>query len=228
MTTYLTQEELTALQAFARGESKDIDPDVVKKLSILHAEVELNLLKSYSGTRKRNAMLTERVERYRDKDRVRVAEGNFDETGLDSFEVAQGLLYQLQQLKTYRLTKSKVISILYEMYASWLHSKKERLFLENPVATEYGPQFWRVFKRLDTRAAVPYQVWKDLCEKKPGVAKFCQNAAEKYYDYKESDLQTPVLKSFPYRNATKENNGGKWGKPLSDAEIYAWKESLKK
>lgn len=228
MKEILTTEQLRSLIQLAEDERAPVDAEAVSALNYLNACVQRNLLKRYSAAARRNESLSDRLERYHNKEKEKVVTGEFAETGLDSHEVARALLYQLQQLKTYKLTKSKVISVLYEMYASWLHSKSERLFLEHPVATEYGPQFWRVFQRLDVRESVPYQEYKDLAGKNPGVAAFCKRAAEKYYDYKDSDLSAPVLKSVPYKNASKENNGGKWNKQIEDRDIYAWKSDQKK
>lgn len=227
MNEYLSPEDLAALTAFAQDDRAKIDPEQIERLNALHRAVERNALKNLTGLRKRNAMLNEKIERLRDKEKLKISVENFAETGLDSYEVALGLLYQLQQLKTYRLTKNKFISILYEMYASWLHSKQERLFLEHPVASPYGPQFWRVSERIKLAVPVQYKDWKALCEKNPGVAAFCKKAAEKYYDYAEGDLNRPLLKSEPYRNADKDHNGGKWNKEIADKEIYAWKDAQK-
>ena len=224
----ITPEQLKALIAFAEDEKAPFDPDAVIALSYLNGSVQRNAAKRLAAVTRRNEVLTERIERYRSRENSRIETGQFGETGLDSAEVAQALLFQLQHLKTYKLSKGKVIAILYEMYASWLHSKKERLFEEHPVATEYGPQLWRVFKRLNIYDTVPYEDYRALAAKNPAVAAFTKSAAEKYYDYKESDLTGPALKSLPYRNASKEHNDGKWNKEIDDREIYAWKADQNK
>ena len=228
MTPLLTPEQLKVLTAFVEDDKAPFDPEAVAALNYLHSCVQRNVTKRLASVTKRNEVLSERLERYRRTENSRIETGEFAESGLDSADVAQALLFHLQQLKTYKLTKGKVISILYEMYASWLYSKKERLFEEHPVATEYGPQFWRVFKRLNIYSTVPYADYKALASANPAVAAFTKAAAEKYYDYKESDLSGPVMKSLPYRNASKEHNDGKWNKELDDREIYAWKADQKK
>ena len=120
---------------------------------------------------------------------------------------------------------AKVIAILYEMYASWLGSKQERLFSHHPQATQYGPHFWRVANKCKDMNGT-YEDWKKIAELNPGMAEFCKNAAAKYYDWKLSDLTNSFIKSTPYKNALPINNGGKWGKEISDADIYAWKTNL--
>lgn len=227
MYTSLTPEIVSELIRFANDDKAPISENALQALNSLYGAVQYNLVKSYSGAVKRNAMLTEKIENMRARNRsVLAPETSFTDTGLDSVDVATGLLYQLQQLKTYRLGKNKINYILYEMYASWLASKGQRLFLEHPVANEWGPMFWRVYKKLDTRCVVPYDEWKRICALNPGVAAFCQNAAKKYYDYSDKTLSELFLKSEPYREARKEHNNGKWGKELSDTSIYKWKIEL--
>ena len=87
-----------------------------------------NTLRHLEGARKRNAMLTERLEKYKERKQEALEAGEFKETDIDSADVATALLYQLQQYPTYKLNKYKLNAILYEMYASWLYSHQERLF----------------------------------------------------------------------------------------------------
>lgn len=228
MTTYITPAELEVIQRYASGETREIDPELVERLEHLHNTVTRCIIKTCTGLQKRNALLEERIGKYRDREQQRVTEVGFDETGLDSFVVAQALLYQLQQLRTYKLTRGKVILILYEMYASWLASKRERLFIEHPVATEYGPQFWRVFKRINMGQTLTSDAWTDLTEQNPGVAAFCRNAAQKYYDYKESELRDTFMKSAAYRKAARDNNNGKWNGEIRDEDILQWKQKTTK
>lgn len=221
----ITEDEFKQLLAFADDERVKVDTDLLVRFSAMHADIERNMLKAYTGAKKRNAHLQERVDRMSERTHQSLLVGEFKETGLDSYEVAQALLYQLQQLQTYKLSKGKVILILYEMYASWLASKSERLFLERPVATEYGPQFWRVYKRIASATSpVAYADWKTLAEKNAGVAEFCKNAARKYYDYTDDTLKNLFLRSKPFKNASKEHNNGKWNKEISDIDIYNWKK----
>ena len=227
MRNRLSPEELERLIQFAEDDRKPIEPELVAKLYELHAAVQRNALKHLVGANKRNAMLSERFERQRAEKRAQIQLHQFGETGLDSLEVAKALLYNLQQLKAYKLNKSKVIQILFEMYASWLGSKGERLFTETPVATAYGPQFWRVYKHLSTDTTETYDSVKALAEKNPGVAAFVRNAANKYYDYGENELNNMFKKSVPYKNASSEKHGGKWNTPINDADIYAWKTNNK-
>lgn len=222
-----TEKHLEEIQRFASDDKALPSSEALEAFNSLYAIVQRNVYRNLIGTRKRNAMLQERMDKMVERREERILSGEFGETGLDSADVATALLYQLQQRKTYRLNEYKLQAILYEMYASWLNSKGERLFLEHPVATEFGPRFWRVFKRVDTKSIVPYHVWKAFAEKSPAVAAYCENAAKKYYDYAEGTLSRVYLASKPYKNAHKDNNNGKWGKELDDKEIRAWKEKTK-
>lgn len=223
MRTRLTAEELERLILFAEDERQPVDTELVTKLNELHATVQRNALKHLTGAVKRNKMLNEQIEKYRARRHTQLMQNEFAETGLDSLEVAKALLYNLQQLKAYKLNNAKVVQILYEMYASWLGSKGERLFTEHPVATSYGPQFWRVWKRLSSDTTETYDSVKAVAEKNPGVAAFIKNAANKYYDYGENELNNLFKKTAPYKNASPERHGGKWNVEISDADIYAWK-----
>lgn len=224
MRTILTHEQLDHLHRLIDGEKIVIDTEAIESLGQLSEAVTRCIARNYAAVRRRNDTLSERVERARAKTEQKLLAGEFSDTGYDSAEVALALLYQLQQLKTYRLTPYKVIAILYEMYASWLYSKGQRLFVEHPVAAPYGPRFWHAYKRLDTRVKVPYDAWKAVAEKDPGVAQFCKNAAKKYYDVNERSLNDMFTRTEAYKKALPEHNGGKWNKEIEDADIYAWKK----
>lgn len=222
----ITADELEHLTAFAEtGDTEALDTDAAQRLFNLAALVGRRLAEAGTAAAKRNLMLECKLEKYRKRDRE-AADGNgFTDTMLDSADVALALLYCLQERHPWRLTKSKVMLILYEMYASWLVSKKQRLFIEHPVAAEWGPQMWRAYKHIDVAADVPHECFRRLAEQSSAVAQFCRNAATKYYDCSEDDLRKIFTDSEPYRNALPERNGGKWGRPFSDTEIYAWRLS---
>ena len=226
MSVYISYEQLDQLIQYAIDGKNSIDLKVVQALAALNTAVQNNIVKELTGTRKRNTMLKEQLERKREARTEQLEEGNYKESGLDSADVATALLYQLQQLKTYKLSKYKVDAILYEMYASWLYSKGERLCVEHPVATEYGPRFWHALKRLDISQQVSAETWKTFAGTRPDLAAFCKNAAQKYYDISLSDLQTVFMNTKAYKNASASNNGGKWNKEIADTDIYTWKTQV--
>ena len=225
----LSPEEMATVVAFLDdGDTAAVDNGTLDKLFKLSMSASRKLAEVNQAVTKKNFSLERRLDRYRKQEEAAIAEGNFADTGLDSLDVGLALLYCLQQKKTYNLTKNMVIYILYEMYCSWLASKRERLFAEHPVVTEWGPQLWRVYKHLaNVKAPVPYDYWRNLTDQSPAVAAFCRNAANKYYDWKASDLKDIFIKSEPYRNALPKYNNGKWGKEISDSDIYVWKTNGK-
>lgn len=219
----LTIAQLQSLAAFAEDDRAALDLEAYNQLTELCNRVSRNIAKRVTGLQKRNDMLSDRLERFKDKRDEKRALGEFEETGLDSVEVYRALLYCLQQ-HTMNINKTRIMYIMYKMYSSWLASKGERLFLEHPVAQEWGPTLWRVSKRINLDK-VGHDEWKALTEKNPGVAAFCRNAADKYFDYPLKDLKAFFIKSAPFKKATPEFNGGKWGTQIDDKEIYLWATS---
>lgn len=230
MRVTLTPQQLQSLIRFAEDEHAHPDLEAVEALNVLNAAVQHRVAKMLGGQLKRNATLTERLDRYREREQRRIDTGELPGTGLTSLEVANALLYQLQKNGSQKISVGKTILILYRIYASWLYSAKERLFDEHPTTTSYGPQFTDAYLALKKRnlyERVPYEAWASLREKNYSVAGVIQNYATKYGPVPYEEIQEKLLKSLPYLNASKENNNGKWGKIISDADIYAWKKSTR-
>ena len=226
----ITPEELQDIMAYLEGTTSRMpEESTVSKLSALTAALTRKMMEDATSLRKKNFLLEKKLCGFQVKENIAALNGDFAETSLDSAEIAQVLLFCLKKYRTYEhLTKTKVIYILYEMYSSWLATKKERLCAEHPCSTEWGPQFWRAYKRLDVKADIPYSTFEHLAQQNPAVAAYCKNAAAKYYDWKEKDLRNLFTKSEPYRKALPEKNNGKWGKEISDADIFVWKTELNK
>lgn len=217
----LSPRELQMVMDYITDGKRDILlTDIPKRFNAVHAAFVSRLTAECNAASEKIFRLERRLDSEKVKKDKEIASGIFAEAGLDSAEIAQALLYRLQQLKTYRLTKGKVIIILYEMYSSWLASKKERLTIEHPVATEFGPQFWRAYSRLDVKIQMNSAALDSIRQQNPGVAVFIDNAARKYYDYHEEDLKKTAMKSAAYLNATAEHNNGKWNKEISDSDIF--------
>lgn len=226
----LTQEELESIINFVNDDTNEVAVpafDVIGNFQALYFSLQRKLAKEYENMQKKCFKMERRLERIDRHEEQKNAEGVFAESGLDSLEVADALLYHLQQLKVYKFTKNKFMSILFHVYASWLGSKKERIFLEHPVATEWGPQFWRVYKRLNLGLDVPFESVKVLQEKRADIAVYIRNAANKYYDCKEKELSEVHIKCRPYLNAQPHTNGGKWNKEISDSDIFLWMNNPK-
>lgn len=223
----ISPENLKAIEDFVNNETTVIPIEAATELQALFFAFQRKTLSCAKTYQEKSTSLTKRLERINAKAEKAAEQGEFSETGLDSVDIANAILYQLQLIGARVHNKNKIIYILFEMYCSWLGSKKQRLFIEHPVATEWGPQFWRVYKKLDIKTPVPESAWKELASSNPAVAAFTKNAAAKYADYHENTLKSYFIKGEPYKNATAEKNGGKWNKEISDTDIYIWKNSGK-
>ena len=228
MKASLTAAQLQTLIAFAEDERQSVDRASLDALSGLYFAVQRNLAKNYEGAMRHNALLTGRLQAIRERNTEAADDGQYEESLRDSAEFARALLYQLQERSTWKLSEYKVIAILYEMYSSWLYSKRARLFAEHPVATQYGPRFWHAFKKIKVSERITREEWKNFAAKDPAVAAFTIRAAEKYYDIKESTLTDAFKASKAYKNAMPEHNGGKWNKEIADKDIYLWKKNADK
>ena len=224
----MNNEEFEMIVKYANDELETIPGDVLSRFQNLSWAVQRKVMNRMKTLEAKSGRLQTKVDRLTRRETAEAAAGNFGETGLDSVEVAIMVVHYLQAKPGCRFSKSRVISILYEMYATWLHDKRQRLFLEHPAATEYGPQLWRVYKRLDLHGEVSREQFKEIAGKNPAVAAFARNAVEKYHDMSERILSDYFKKSDPYRNASADRNKGKWGTEISDADIFAWKDSAAK
>lgn len=220
----LTTDDLKKIVDYVeKGDESVLETDALSTFISLNAALVKRMSTSIAGKNRNIAMLERRFERIQKRSDAEIAIGNFPEAQRDSADVAHMLIYHLQMHDAI-LTKNKVIHILYLMYASWLYNKKERLFLEHPCATEWGPQFWRVYGRIDVKFRMSNEQYAQLAKADPAAAAFCKNAAQKYHDYPETDLKFHLKKSKPYLNALPETNYGKWNKEISDTDIFNWKK----
>lgn len=227
----LLPEELSEVLAFVEGPSDaQINPETLLRFYSLHSAVQKKIFSQVVVLRGRNSRLQKKVDKAAEKENMATVPGGFTDTGIDSYDLATALLYQLQQTKTYSLTLNKLILILFEMYSSWLSSKKERICTEHPVHAKYGPMFWRVYNRMrngSLKTPVPYESWKEFAAGHPSVAAYVRNAARKYFDYPESELRDVFNQSDLCRSTMPESNNGKWNKELPDEEIYKWKTNTR-
>lgn len=221
----IEQDTIESILNYINDDKKEIpmpSSDIIGDFQAVYFALQRRLAKDYEDMKSKCFKMERRLERIDRHEQKKTEEGVFAESGLDSLEVADALLYHLQQLKVWKFTKNKFMSILFHMYASWLGKKRERMFSEHPVATEWGPQFWRVYKRLNIAQQVPYDRVRELLEKRSDIAAYVRNAANKYYDIKENELSSAHLKCDPYKRALPHTNNGKWNKELSDSDIFLW------
>lgn len=222
----MTKQTLDSVLDYLNGR-KDISAvtDEVTQMRVIAAALQKKMhadLVDASARLRRQTMKIERLDR---KAGEKISLGQFTELGFDSLEIAQALRWCLINRTEMRadMDRSDIIRIVYEIYASWLGSKAERVTAEHPQATSYGPQFWRIYRKLPTMPAPRYEDYSAVASRNPGLAKMIENAATKYCDYSMKALTDFHKNNDAYRNALPKHNGGKWNKELDDRDIYLWR-----
>lgn len=147
---------------------------------------------------------------------------SFDLVNLDSIDVARCIIYLIRSREAY-YTRNTVQYMLYEAYASWLCSKKERLFDDKAQAQEWGPHFWHVSNKLGnmTKMHVDCNDWKIVAERYPDIAAFLKNVVNKYISWSEKEFKEKLTSELAYKNAKPRKPGDKWGQKLSDDDIFS-------
>ena len=219
----MTPDELQSVLGWLNDEEgHKSPPEAAAKLINISTRLQKKLLDDALRSGREAAGYRRRLERIASKNEAAAAAGDFKDLGFDSVDVARCLLHCLQEMGMF-CSRNKLIHLVYVAYASWLASKGERICIEHPVATEWGPNYWRVYKHIASPAAiVPYDAFKTIAERNSGLAVFLRNVARKYGDYRDGDLERYVC-GKPYKNALPEHNDGKWNKVIADADIYEWK-----
>lgn len=224
----ITSEQLEEITRFVNDEQDTLPGTAATSaLQNLFFAYQKKLAGRLNETIRKADRLEKRLNLLENKREEQAVLGNFECIDIDSVIIAKGLLYKLKGLNGYNLTKYKVIYIMYLMYASWLASHRQRLFIEHPVATEWGPHLWRVAKNIDIKTDGTIEDWRKLTQESPAVAAFTEESAKKRYLLSPDELRRLLVATAPYTNALPEKNGGKWNKEITDADIYAWKKSLK-
>lgn len=226
----MDSNDLALVQAFVDGTQKEVPLEQIVQLQRLSAQATAALAHAYRNSGNKLRVLEGKVARMQKRsdaaEEKAVADGTaFTDLAVDSVDVANALIAHLKTLKTYNFTKDKVSYILFEIYASWLFSKRERLCIEHPVATPYGPRFWHAYTRMDMNSGD--EAVSRLNSVNPGLSVMVGNAARKYYDYSIGDLERYVKKSRPYVEACPKE-GEKWNKEMTDESIFRWKEGQKR
>lgn len=220
----LTAEDVLKLQEYIDGTNDAvIAEDVVDRFFRMGEALRRKMLSDARQYRSRSERLGNTVERIRSKEKDDAAAGKFNDLGFTSVEIARALTWCLTETGVYTSAYKKQY-ILYEIYASWLNSHRERICIEHPEAVEWGPWFWSVSKNMEKGPACTKDDWDAVHARNAGLAVMIRNAARKYAATSERDIKDYLVRSKPYRMSTKEHNGGKWNKEIPDKEIYLWKE----
>lgn len=219
--------DLQAVTGYLNAQNERPSDQVIKTFLSMSAALQARLLKELADAENKLGAARKRVERYTEKEQAYVAQHGYPELGIDSVDLAAALLWALQRHGR-RITITKTVHILYEVYAAWLASHGERVTIEHPVVTAYGPQFWRVYRRFkdNVNSPVPKDAWDAVARINPGLANLVVNAANKYCDIDDGDLKEYLLKSIPVRQAmpAKNDPDPKWNSPIDDSLIVRWKQ----
>lgn len=224
----LTSRELEGIIAYVReNDTTVLQTDAIAKFLNLGSALGKKLRDDVVRSSRRAETAEGRLQRIREKEQESFKNEDIPGTGLDSLTVAIALLYQLQSLKAPALTKRKLNYIFYRMYAEWLAGHDQRLVTEHPVATPWGPYFWRVENQVKSvTIRVTYEDWKNFAFDHPSIAGFIKTYAAKHCNDNEKDMKEFLMSSKPYRSR-KPKKDGKWNAELDDHEIREWKQSLK-
>ena len=242
-TEFTEADRLAILRLVNEGDDSVLGTESMIRFCGLYHSAVKRMESRLTAVKRENASLKGRLSRFEKKENELFAAGEFDGKGLDSVLVARALLFCLQHFCSLEprfqyISMQKLQILLYDVYAYYLANKKMRLTVEGPVAYGYmesstgkvieeGPRFWRVKNALENmlKAKTPaskddYETLKSL---DPDAAGICYGVARKHYSDTDANLFRWIRGSEPYRLASRENNGGKWGAAYPDAAIYAWK-----
>lgn len=164
----------------------------------------------------------------RKRDEQAVA-GDFQCLGIDSSDLFSALVWLIQKCN-YRCSKVMVNAILFECYAAWLVSHRQRLTVEEPKTSEFaGPIFWSAYHSVhSTGSIISEDVYNSIKSRNLGVAMLLKNAAIKYGKYTEKEMLRYVRGCDAFKDALPSaKNGNKWSQPLDDGLIWLWKDRQK-
>jgi uncharacterized phage-associated protein len=224
----VSSEEIDLAIKYLNGEDdgRFLDTDIADRLQRICRDIQKKMHSDLRAALRDRDRYETRLQHHEEDRRKRleqkVAKEDFGQTGLDSAEVARGIVEALHE-RGISCNRGTLILLTYECYCAWLASRGEILTLETPVATKYGPQFWRVFKNVDPAAGTFAGTRAGIAVEMPGVASLIRNVVAKYGGYSQSQLADFFKKSAPYRNAMEER-GGKDNGPIKASDIWSWKK----
>lgn len=197
--------------------------DIIRVFMNISYALQSELQKTYQKTLSELNSKERAIERLRmriDKHESSVPV-SFNFVELDSVEVARCIIYLLVKDGIY-YTNNTVQFLLYKAYCSWLIKYKERLFEDTAQAQEWGPHFWHVSNKLkDMKKVVAnYNDWKNIAGRYPDIAEFLGDVVKQYCSKSEREFKDDVLKDPAFLNAKPSIQGEKWGKKLSDQDIF--------
>lgn len=222
----LTPDEMNHVQAYLDGTEPNIAfTDLPDKVLRLAEAVKHKMLEDAKKAIRAKVSLEKRIARMQEIKEKDYVEGKFEEKNRDSLEVAYAIKYIANSHGIY-IKRTMLIPVLFDVYANWLYSAKEILIDEQPKAIESGPQFWKVYNKIDMKLGVDStrRFYESLAAFNPGVIAVIKNVLTKYVAMDEKRVAEIMKNNLAYKNADKSHNGGKWNKVITPADIYLWKK----
>lgn len=224
MRVNVSTQDFEQIKDYLEGAEITISREQVANFFSMADELRSRMLKNLGTAKNEVSRLNRRLERYADQENKKIEEGNFDELGLDSVDIARALLYVMKSRKVY-ISHRKLQYALFIVYANWLATHRQKICIESPKAQEWGPWFWRVANNVKEKNVTLSTDFDNLMKINPGLGCLVKYVGEKYSDMNEDDIAKYLKKSEPYVKADASRNNGKWGAVLDDTLIYRWKAS---
>ena len=226
----LSMEDMNRLQLFLDNKASDtIYTDLPERLNRLCNAVNKKCVEEARKAIRAKVNLDRKVEKLQDGIIRNYPGIQFKEMNRDSLEVAYAIKHIANNYGHY-IRRTMLIPILYDVYANWIYSAKEILTDEQPKATENGPQFWKVYTKIDMRKPVneTKRYYDALASFNSGVIALIKNVLNKYINMDDSRVAEIMRNNVAYINADKSHNNGKWNKVIEPRDIYAWKKETNK
>lgn len=229
---YLTSEEFLQVCRYIDGKDDGelFGSDILTRFRRMCYAFEDRVHKDGLEQARRASSLQRRLDRLAQKEAEAVALGDIPCAGFGSDEIMRAVMH-LMKSSGIQAGETRAMQITYLAYATWLHSRRERLCMDHPQAMPSGPHFWIASEwckeHRDFTATQFRNAWETLAKGNPGVADMLRNAVAKYGRYSETLMKDILCRSKPYLLAHKDNNNGKWNKILEDGNIYEWKSQNK-
>lgn len=234
----LTAAELERIVAFINGEDDDfVNSGIAEKVFRISKDIQTMTMKVLSRKISEVGKLETRLNRLREKEEQRAADGHFSDLAIPTEDLARMIVYYMQQ-DGGRVTWNRVNYHLFFLYATFLVKFKERLTVDMPKAQEWGPQFWTLhsaFRKglVDPRIRYGSAVVESVAKVSTAVPAIAKNHIAYLRDFSDEDLQTILTKrNEPWlaavERARKNSPEGqtRWGEVLDDGAIYVWKRNF--
>lgn len=227
----LSSDDIRNVIDFANGENDSFinSPKMSEFINLFYC-CNKQIMELQRRTASANASLERRLQRYADKERRNMENGSaftdFEED--NTILIAKGIVYLLGIYRV-QVSNSKVLAIMYLLYAAWLESHHQRVIKDRPNrwidnnGNDYGVVFWSLKKFFETPnwKVAGRNDYRELQKvAKGGVAKCLENVVRN--NYRVVGLHKSISSTAPYVDAIQKRE-----KVLSDYQIMLWQQQRK-